>query len=72
MPHSLNSPKINTPWLFVQAQKDPVLTPEFSVGMERYVSNLTKDSVDAAHFLHLEAPEQVNNILQKWLNANGV
>lgn len=58
---------IDIPVLFIQANKDAAIPPSMSQGMERYIHNLTKRSVDTHHWALWEAPDQVNGILKEWL-----
>ena len=38
-----------------------------SEGMEKYIPNLTRKSVEASHWALWEAPEQVNSLIGEWL-----
>ena len=38
-----------------------------SKGMESYIPNLTRGSVEASHWALWEAPEQVNKLIEGWL-----
>jgi len=54
------------PVLFVQATRDNVLTPSLSVGMEKYVSKLTRREVDAGHWALWQTAQGVNKHLKEW------
>ncbi|KAF2400801.1 epoxide hydrolase [Trichodelitschia bisporula] len=62
----LQTTKITIPSLFVQAQRDVVLSPALAAGMEQYVSDLTRREVDATHWALWERPEHINRILREW------
>ncbi|KAL8795312.1 MAG: hypothetical protein Q9195_002182 [Heterodermia aff. obscurata] len=63
----LDKTTIDVPVLFVQATRDQALPPAMSEGMEKYVPNLTRKSVEASHWALWEAPEQVNSLIEEWL-----
>lgn len=70
--HSLLDKKvIKTPTLFVQATYDGVLKPEMSKNMDAMLPNLTRAEVAASHWALTQKPDEVNAILQKWLESQG-
>lgn len=61
--------KIHHPSLMITCGKDPVLSRSMSLGMEKHITNLSRGHIqDASHWVLLEYPQQVNQILEKWLN----
>ncbi|RMZ67002.1 epoxide hydrolase [Pyrenophora seminiperda CCB06] len=64
--------KVMQPVLFIQATHDFVLKPEMSKGMEAFVPNLTRGEVEASHFALTQKPVEVNDIIQKWLEVQGL
>ena len=60
---------IDVPVLFIQATRDQALPPAMSAGMEKYVPNLSRKSVEAGHWALWEAPDQINGILEEWLGS---
>uniref|UniRef100_A0A8C5MM50 Epoxide hydrolase 2 n=1 Tax=Leptobrachium leishanense TaxID=445787 RepID=A0A8C5MM50_9ANUR len=60
--------KILVPALMVTAEKDPVLLPVMTKGMEDLIPNLSRGHVDACgHWTQMERPAVLNEILIKWL-----
>ena len=55
------------PVLFIEATKDQALPPSMSKGMDNYIPNLTRGSVETSHWALWEAPEQVNKLIGGWL-----
>lgn len=53
--------------LFIQATKDHALPPAMSVGMEHYIPNMTRKSVEASHWVLWEKPVDVNKYIKEWL-----
>ena len=43
-----------------------------SKSMDVFIPNLTRGEVDAAHFALTQKPVEVNNVIQKWLVAQGL
>lgn len=63
------SKTIYHPSLMITCGKDPVLPKSMSLGMEKYILNLSRGHIeDASHWVLLEQPEKVNQILKDWLN----
>jgi len=63
----LKKDSIDIPVLFIQATKDEALPPAMSAGMEKFIPKLTRRSVETRHWALWEAPEQVNGLVQQWL-----
>lgn len=53
--------------LFIQATEDAALPPAMSNGMEQYIPNLTRQSVEANHWALWEKPTDVNRHITEWL-----
>ncbi|KAJ4298308.1 hypothetical protein N0V90_006208 [Kalmusia sp. IMI 367209] len=68
----LDKKTISIPTLFIQATDDNVLTPEMSKGMERYIPRLTRAEVKASHWALTQTPHEVNAIIAKWLDQQGL
>lgn len=61
--------RVTQPALMVMAEKDAVLPPSASEGMERYIPDLEKALVtDSGHWTQQEQPAAVNRILVDWLD----
>lgn len=58
---------ISIPTLFIQATYDSVLKPEMSRSMEKFLPNLTRGEVAATHWALTQKPDEVNGIIQKWI-----
>ncbi|KAK8191702.1 epoxide hydrolase-like protein [Phyllosticta capitalensis] len=63
---ALTNPNIDAHVLFIATAKDAVLKPEMSLGMEKFIPNLTRSSVDANHFGQWEKPDEINQIIKDW------
>lgn len=60
--------KILVPALMVTAEKDPVLLPVMTTGMENRIPNLTRGHIEeCGHWTQMERPAALNEILIKWL-----
>jgi len=64
----VSNPKLEQLTLMITATYDSVLTPESSKIMDKYVPNLTRYELASSHWVQLEKPEEVNEILLNWLN----
>jgi pimeloyl-ACP methyl ester carboxylesterase len=63
-------PAIEAPTLIVWGEEDSALGLETLEGTERYVADLTIERLPGvSHWVQQEAPEAVNAILARWLNA---
>ena len=40
-----------------------------SAGMEKHLTQLKREEVDAGHWILLQSPEKVNAIIKQWLEA---
>lgn len=63
----LENKTISIPVLFIQAINDRALPLAMSEGMEQYMPKLTRGLVATSHWALWEAPEQVNDLIKKWL-----
>lgn len=61
--------KISQPSLFVVATKDKALPPAMSVGMEANFDKLERHEVEADHWALVEAAEEVNGHIGRWLEG---
>ncbi|KAK3214251.1 hypothetical protein GRF29_28g2487914 [Pseudopithomyces chartarum] len=68
----LDKKTISIPTLFITATNDSVLKPEMSKGMEKFFPKLTRGEVKASHWALTQTPEQVNEIIAKWLDKQGL
>ena len=64
---SLEKSTIDIPVLFIAASKDAALPPSMSARMEQFVPNLTRKEVATSHWALLEAADQVNGMIKRWL-----
>jgi pimeloyl-ACP methyl ester carboxylesterase len=61
--------RVNQPSLMITAELDPVLWPEQTLGMERWVPNLNRVHIrGSGHWTQQEKPEQVNAALIEFLS----
>jgi pimeloyl-ACP methyl ester carboxylesterase len=64
------SPIIDTPTLLIWGEADTALGKETTFGTERFVSDLTVRYLPrVSHWVQQEAPEAVNEILERWLGT---
>ena len=63
----LETKHIDSPVIVIQAPKDAALPPAMSEGMEALMPKLTRRSVATKHWALLEAPDEVNKMIQEWL-----
>jgi pimeloyl-ACP methyl ester carboxylesterase len=68
----LDKKAISKPALFIQATYDSVLKPEMAKNMESLLPNLTRGEVPATHWALTQKPEEVNSIIRKWLESQGL
>lgn len=52
--------------LFIAGERDSVLAPSLSRGMEKFIPNLSRGSVPADHWALWQDPAGVNAILRDW------
>lgn len=60
--------KIEAPALFIESSDDAEFLPSIAAGMERYVTNLSKEEVKSSHWALTQAGPKVNGIIGMWLN----
>jgi pimeloyl-ACP methyl ester carboxylesterase len=64
-------PVIETPTLLIWGEEDTALGKETSFGTERFVKDLTVRYLPrVSHWVQQEAPEAVNEILERWLEEH--
>ncbi|MCJ1413409.1 hypothetical protein MMC19_007514 [Ptychographa xylographoides] len=68
---TLGKTTIECPTLFVLATQDGVLSPALARGMEQYFTRLTRQEVAAGHWALWQAAEEVNRMIQQWLDRGG-
>jgi pimeloyl-ACP methyl ester carboxylesterase len=61
------SPKIDLPALMVTAERDMMLPPEASEGMEERIPKLSRASLDSGHWVTWERPQEAADALLEWL-----
>ncbi|CAO2655695.1 Nn.00g044980.m01.CDS01 [Neocucurbitaria sp. VM-36] len=68
-----NGGVLEVPVLFIDAKYDAVCSPSASPKMgeaqEKFVKDLTYETIEAAHWVQLEKPKEFNEALEKWLSA---
>ncbi|CAK4083597.1 unnamed protein product [Aphanomyces euteiches] len=64
---TVESPIINHRTLFVLGTDDKALRPYMSAHMEKFIPNLTRESIEGGHWLLNQKPQEINAILRKWL-----
>ena len=63
--------RIDVPCLYIGAENDVVLPPSSANGMEKWVPNLEKHTIeDSGHWTQQEQPEELNRVLIDWLTRN--
>lgn len=65
---SLGKNTIDVPVLFIQALRDAALPTSLGKTMGKNLPNLTTKQVDTAHWALWEKPQDVNAILDNWLD----
>ncbi|BFZ56441.1 hypothetical protein PYCC9005_003487 [Savitreella phatthalungensis] len=58
--------KIECPVLFIATMLDPVLKPEMSLGMEKYIPKLSRAEIQTGHWGQVEAKDEVNTLLKEF------
>ena len=62
------SDQIDQPCLMITAEKDAVLPPKLSEGMEALIPNLSRHNVeDSGHWTQQEQPDEVNRVIADWM-----
>ena len=69
MSSRLQRATIDVPVLFIQAVNDHALPPTMSEGMERFIPNMTRGSLETTHWALWEKPQQVNDMIESWLGS---
>ena len=68
-----NGGVLDFPVLFVDAKYDAVCsittTPKMAEGQRELCKNLTEEFLEAGHWIQLERPAEVNQVLDRWLNV---
>ncbi len=60
---------VEQPSLYIGAADDAVLPPSSADGLEKWVRNLEKQTIeDCGHWTQQEQPEELNRILIDWLD----
>ncbi len=60
--------RIEVPCLYIGAANDVILPPSSSMGMEDFISDLEKYTVeDSGHWTQQEQPDEVNQVMIDWL-----
>lgn len=59
--------KGDVPHLLVNGKKDVYITKHVIKSIEKYYPNIETMVIDAAHFLQMEVPEHVNDIIKEFL-----
>ena len=70
---ALNAGRLSLPVLFIGADYDPVAdltNPSALTAMRQSCASLTEATVAAGHWLQLEAPQPVNQHLERWLDRH--
>jgi pimeloyl-ACP methyl ester carboxylesterase len=67
--YSLTRFTIDIPVLFIGITRDTALPESMSAGMEKYIPQLTRKSVESSHWALWQAPGVVNGYIKDWLNA---
>ncbi|MCJ1358776.1 MAG: hypothetical protein MMC33_008776 [Icmadophila ericetorum] len=65
-PH-FEDPMLKVPILFISASKDAALPPAMSMGMNKFIPNLTRREVHAGHWALWEAKDAVNAAIKEWI-----
>ncbi|KAF2833348.1 alpha/beta-hydrolase [Ophiobolus disseminans] len=68
-----NGGVLEFPVLYIDAKHDavcsPSTTPKFKEIQEKFVLDLTYETIESAHWVQLEKPDDTNAALEKWLGA---
>jgi soluble epoxide hydrolase/lipid-phosphate phosphatase len=64
--------KFTIPTLFVGCQKDMICVPALQeAGMKELFENLTVKSLDTSHWIMIEEPKEMWEIVQAWIEEKG-
>ncbi|KAL1743908.1 Alpha/Beta hydrolase protein [Schizophyllum fasciatum] len=70
---SIDNVKITKPYLYIGGAKDYVCRPELQDrDMKKACADYQIEVLDAGHWLQLELPGRVNEIIEGWLGAKGL
>ena len=70
-PEGATPPQINIPTLMILAENDGVLPPSLAEGMDNYCTDMTTHLVkNCGHWTQQEKPDEVNEVIIKWLQEN--
>jgi soluble epoxide hydrolase/lipid-phosphate phosphatase len=68
-----NGGVLEFPVLYIDAKHDavcsPSTSPKFKEVQEKFVKDLTYETIEAGHWVQLEKPKEVIDALEKWLDA---
>ena len=65
-----NAYNIEVPTLFIGASKDFLIIEDANrAQIEKYAKNLRIESVNAGHYLHIERADEVNGLIENWLET---
>ena len=68
-----NGGVLDFPMLFIDGKYDAVCstttTPKMAEIQQKFCRNLTEEIVEAGHWVMLEHPKEVNEMLEKWLDT---
>ncbi|KAK1998021.1 alpha/beta-hydrolase [Colletotrichum falcatum] len=62
--------KFAQPALYIGGAQDTALPPVLSTGMEAYFDSLARGVVNGSHWVMLERPTEVNNLIGGWLGGS--
>lgn len=57
------------PTLFVACEKDDVLLPSMSAGMEKHIPLLSRATVPASHWALWHTPQETNAAIKAWFEG---
>ncbi|CAI7645973.1 unnamed protein product [Penicillium manginii] len=64
--------EVNCPTLFVRAMDDFAITSSMVDTMLPYIPHLTIKEVRSSHWIMIQRPQKVNEIVQTWLQEQGI
>jgi len=60
--------QVTMPALMITAENDPILIPQMTEGMERYIPHLTRRLIkNCGHWTQMECPEETNRLIIEFL-----
>lgn len=66
---AIKDPRIRIPMLFIETEKDAVVTKQMVELSKRAIDNLTLRSIKVGHWAMLEKPDEVNGFLKEWFQG---